>query len=126
MKERLIALMVAGLIATGSLVGCSTENEIQSTISFEKAKMSGAYRDEAGRITDKNISVEQKGKYVLHKGDIVFFEKKAGQASTSVDVNKMQFDCGTEIYTNATYYLSDDDMAEELYDEKCEDCFGVN
>ena len=126
MKKRLIALMLAGVLTMGTMVGCSAENEPKSSIDLDQKNAVGHYSDEAGRIVDQNISVEQKDKYVLHKGDIVFFQNKAGQASTFVDVQKMIFDCGKEINTNATYYLSDEIPTDEWYDEICEECFDIN
>lgn len=123
MKRRLIALMLLGVCSLGTMTGCSEEVELESSFDLNEKNALGYYQYESGRLMDKNISVEQRGQFVLHKGDIVYYENNCGQASTSVDICQMKFDCGKEINTNATYYLSDEMLSEDLYDEKCEECF---
>ena len=123
MKRRLIALMLLGVCSLGAMTGCSEEAELESSLDINKTNALGYHQYESGRLMDQNISVEHKGKFILHKGDIVYYDNNCGQASTSIDICKMKFDCGKEIYTNATYYLSDEMLSEDLYDEKCEECF---
>ena len=131
MKKRLIVLMLAGLVATTTLAGCGDVEEpveeVQQLegIDIDKKAPSGYYVCESARITDKHISVEQKDKYVLHKGDVIFFNDSPlnSRYDTAINLTKMEFDCGKEYVSNASYSLSNEMPDEEMYDEICEECF---
>lgn len=117
MKRRLLLVLLMSLLTTSTLTGCSGSLFPTQTIDIDNDSF------ESGKIVDKYISVEQKGKFVLHKGEVFFLDDNGWSHGVAIDINKMKFDCGKELNTNATYYLSDKEISEDLYDEVCEDCF---
>lgn len=126
MKRRLILLMLTMALAFGTMSGCAEEKK--EGIDLDDSIFGETESYEVARFTDKYISVDQKGKYVLHKGDVIYYrnERYYSRGSVRIDVNKMKFDCGEEYLSNATYSLHDGKPGEHMYDEICEDCFGLN
>ena len=115
MKKRLIALMISGLLMTGTLVGCA-EIETEEKMIPRAIKIDST-------IEDVNICVERKDGYVLHKGDINYFKQGEGRVATGINLTEMHFDCGKTLTSNATYTISKDMPEEADYDYVCEDCF---
>ncbi len=119
MKKRLIALMVAGLIAAGTMSGCSNDEGAEN---MEEGQLSFEFN-----YDDMNVVLNEKGKYVLHKGDVSFAYYQSGfgyiNYSASPNLAKMELNCGNHLYSGGDYTLHEDMPAENMYDEICEDCF---
>ena len=130
MKKRLIALMIALIITSVPMVGCdesTTYEEKEVTgIDIDEIKSNDRYRCESNRINNKFICVDRKGEYVLHKGDIIYYEDSEHYYTSALSVTRMKFDCGKELVSNATYSLTNEMPDEEDYDRVCEECFNVD
>ena len=120
MKKGLIAYLAGVLMLTTALTGCASTTEVTDDDLLNEGF------HETATISDCNIIVDDNGEQILHRGNITYYEFGTGKYATSVDVNKLAFDCGKNLITNATYRLSKQMPAEEDYDHICEDCFGVN
>ena len=111
-KQRLIALMCAGIITTSVLTGCSNSNKTDEK-PYSVDKLSGSY---FSGLSDKYIVLEQNDVDVLHKGNMGVLRK-------TTDYN-YSFNCGQGTISNATHACFDEMPSEEHYDKICEDCFG--
>ncbi|MBO5910524.1 MAG: hypothetical protein J6Q15_03345 [Clostridia bacterium] len=110
-KQRLIALMCAGII-TATLTGCSdanteTTNDNKDAFYLYSSAYIGA--------DDVYIVLEQNDTDILHKGNI-------GALRNTNDYN-YSFDCGETTVSNATHALYSEMPKDSHYDEICEDCF---
>ena len=105
-KQRLIALMCAGIVTASSLTSC------ERVASQQK----GFERDEYSPYCDKYIVIEQNDIYILHKGDMSL----PGSSSDRVYI----FDCGENYVSSADHSIYNEMPKEERYDQICEDCFG--
>ena len=103
-KRRLISLMLAGVMATsvGAMAGC--DNSVDTDMGYNHYK-------------NVYIILDQNEKDILHKGDFYNSIKDAD--------NKFDLKCtkGNHIITNADFSVMENQPDEDLYDEKCEDCF---
>ena len=142
MKKRLISVMLAGFVS-GSVLGVSackdnSENSTSVESSTEKQLYPGDfYKD----CKDVNIVINQKGKEILHKGDIDLLLIKIGQdveyaagnanLDYGYDLNgttnstRLTLDCGTTLITNKDYSIFAKQPSDDWYDEVCEECFGI-
>ena len=105
LKKRLIALMVAGVVTTATLTGCARESVDEMFVGDP-------------HVNDGYIIIEQNDKDVLHKGK--YFRSNDGSS------HGYQFDCGEDFYSNAEASAYFKHPKADRYDEKCEDCFGLN
>ena len=116
-KKRLISVMLAGLMTAGvaTMTGCD-----------EEEKMGGA--EELCYIDSMNnvyLILEQKDETTLHKGDISFLAHDENYGSASTGLTRFNLDCGEEMLSNLTYYVSETKPQKNKYDNICEDCFFV-
>ena len=120
-KQRLIALMCAGLITTASLTGCSSSN---SKMTNNDKNARDLYSLAYIGVDDTYIVLEQNDVDVLHKGNMgVLFTDGAYAGGPTTDYN-YSFDCGEVTISNATHALYEEMPDETQYDKICEDCFG--
>ena len=118
MKKRLIAVMLTAFMGLSALTGCSDEevkNMEEGVLSFDF------------KYDDMNVVLNEKGNYVLHKGDVSFAYYKSGFGyvtySSSPSLTKMELNCGNNLYSGGDYTIHEEMPSEKMYDEICEDCF---
>ena len=105
MKKRLIALMVAGIMTTATLTGCSDNSNKTVDEDFMGTP----------EIKDGYVIIKQNDKDVLHKGD--YYRDYDGSS------HGFKFDCGENYFSNVEHSAYYEKPQSERYDEKCEECF---
>lgn len=105
-KERLISLMLAGIIATsvGVMAGCDGD---QGSVKHDYIN--------ANKYENKYIVLEDKdGKEILHKGT---YYRSVQDSNNGFDLV-----CSDYFITNREYSAYDHKPSETEYDEECELC----
>lgn len=108
-KQRLIALMCAGIIISASLASCSNSSDFTN--------------DETAN-NEEYIIMNEDGVNILHKGDHSW--------APSININGKSIirhyydsDCGKSyMFKFPRYAVYEEVPDENAYDEICDDCFG--
>ena len=120
MQKRLIALMLAGTLSATALTGCAYTKE------KDEREIDHTDCEEYDIIRNSYIVLEQNQIDVLHKGDMTTLFTDGYYAGGPTPSCKYYFDCGQKTISNANHQTYNKEPESKYYDEKCEDCFGLN
>lgn len=113
----IVTISTIGLSAILGLTGCtteSTENQIRTPKNVNEYEF----------LNDAYILVpNEKGEYVLHKGAIHCFTKNGAYREAKYGSDKLDLDCGENVYTNDYKAYESNPKQEGHYTKVCEDCF---
>lgn len=126
-KQRLIALMCAGIITTSALTSCSSSTSEQLPNEKETSNnipVNELYLNDYIGVSDAYIILEQNDIDILHKGNMGILFSDGYRSGGPSTVYNYSFNCGEQVVSNATNSISTKMPKEERYDKICEDCFG--